>query len=122
MQTPEQIIAATDRLVAAHRASVQAWLAANHPRRRHPAMKGRSQMTVRAKFKLVEVHSLAWSGRAKRFKFSAEYDSSIPEDRRFAQATPMGTLEFLVDNPEAADRFEIGKSYYLDFSPVPDPA
>jgi hypothetical protein len=121
MQTPEQIIAATDRLVAAHRASVQAWLAANHPRRRHPAMKGRMSMSVRAKLKLVEITALSW-GSAKRLKFQAEYDSSIPEDIRFAKASPSGHFEILIDNPEALEKFQIGKSYYVDASPVPDAA
>jgi hypothetical protein len=48
------------------------------------------------------------------------YDTSIPEDQRFQQATPSGSFEQLVDNPAALEQFELGKSYYVDFTPVPD--
>ncbi len=74
--------------------------------------------TVRAKFRLVSITEHAdWN--AKTLKFQALYDDSIPEDRRFAAATPTGTLEMTVDNPSALERFKLGEYYYLDSSPVP---
>jgi hypothetical protein len=44
------------------------------------------------------------------------YDESIPEDQRYAKATPSGTLTITVDNPAVV--FEPGASYYLDITPA----
>ena len=74
--------------------------------------------TVRAKLHLSEVHDLAGWGGAKRLKFSSQYDDTIPEDLRFQQATPSASAEFLIDNPSALAMFEIGKTYYVDFTPA----
>lgn len=57
-----------------------------------------------------------WSG--KTLTFCAEYDQSIPEDQRFAKATPNAQLSMTVDNPMALEKLELGRSYYVDFSPV----
>lgn len=73
---------------------------------------------VRAKFTLTEVTKMHWSPNAQRLKFTAEYDSSIPEDQRFQQATPWGSFEMQVDNPAALARLELGKSYYVDITPT----
>lgn len=70
-------------------------------------------MSVRAKF---VVQNVTPQGSGKQIKLAAQYDTSIPEDQRFSTATPWGELTMLVDNPKAADQFEIGKAYYLDFS------
>jgi len=73
---------------------------------------------VRAKFCLIAVtHAL---GGAKTLRFEPRYDMAIPEDQRFSKATPWGTIELHVDNPAAAAKFELGKSYYADFTPVPE--
>ncbi len=73
---------------------------------------------VRAKFQLTEIHNLHWTPVGKRLIFQASYDSTIPEDRRFAQATPSGRFEMQVDNPSALAAFELGKYYYFDATPV----
>lgn len=73
---------------------------------------------VRGKFQLQEVRNVYWNPNAKVLVFAASYDSSIPEDVKFAQATPSGRLEMQVDNPAALAKFELGKYYYLDFNPV----
>lgn len=52
----------------------------------------------------------------RTFRFVAQYDPDLPEDQRYAQATPSGELRISVDNPNVI--FEPGKSYYLDFVPV----
>jgi hypothetical protein len=52
----------------------------------------------------------------RKFRFSAVYDTSLPEDQRYATATPYGELLIHVDNPAVS--FEPGKSYYLDFTEV----
>lgn len=92
-------------------------------------------MTVRAKFycQTMEsaytqpVESTRWSaGKAepsgefswpRTFRFNAQYDATIPEDVRYAKASPVGELRIQVDNPAVS--FTPGKSYYLDFTEVP---
>jgi len=95
-------------------------------------------MSVRAKFvcQSVEMHSMApstYTGQqydaagkivnvelrrwSRKYRFGAQYDTSIPEDQRYALATPWASLEMTVDNPAVS--FEPGKSYYLDFAEVP---
>jgi hypothetical protein len=71
--------------------------------------------TVRAKFRCNSITGHAGMS-AKTVKFAAVYDSSIPEDRRYATATPTGELTMLVDNPAVS--FELGRQYYLDFTPA----
>lgn len=73
-------------------------------------------MSVRAKFTLTEIHTFSYGG--KRFVFTPQYDTSIPEDQRFAKASPSGRFEITVDNPAAIEQFTIGQAYYVDFSPV----
>lgn len=75
-------------------------------------------MTVRAKFTLYEKHLMSWSSTAAKLVFCPQYDTSIPEDDRFAKATPSGRFEMTVDNPAALEQFELGKSYYVDFTPA----
>jgi len=76
-------------------------------------------MTVRAKLHLTSMTTYEWGG--KKLRFDTRYDSSIPEDQRFQKATPTGSIEMQIDNPIALDQFEMGKDYYVDFSPVPVP-
>lgn len=49
----------------------------------------------------------------------AEYDPNLPEDQRFAQATPFLEGRALVNNP-AARKFveENGPAFYLDLTPA----
>ncbi|MEV7804974.1 hypothetical protein AB0O28_18695 [Microbispora sp. NPDC088329] len=58
-------------------------------------------------------HEMTWP---RTYRFSPQYDHSIPEDRRYAKYTPIGELRIQVDNPNVS--FEPGKDYYLDFTPV----
>lgn len=55
----------------------------------------------------------------RTYRFQALYDTTVPEDQRYAQSTPSGSLTIVVDNP--AVTFEPGRDYYLDFTLV-DPA
>lgn len=75
-------------------------------------------MAVRAKFRCnFETHK-KWGSEdshvTRSYEFSAVYDSEMPEDQRYAKATPSGALTIQVDNP--AVTFVPGKSYYLDFT------
>lgn len=71
---------------------------------------------VRAKFQLQEVTENYWNKNAKKLVFRPSYDTSIPEDQRFATATPSGEFSMQVDNPAALAQLEIGKYYYFDIS------
>jgi len=75
-------------------------------------------MAVRAKLRLHDI--TPHEGGAKTVRFHAEYDPSIPEDQRFSEATPSGSVELYVNNQAALAQFEQGKAYYLDFTPVPE--
>lgn len=64
-------------------------------------------MSIRCKFRLTEVNG-------DRYVFTTVYDPSIPEDRRFCEATPSGRIEMLINNPVAQQFFEQGQDYYFD--------
>lgn len=40
------------------------------------------------------------------------------ENKKWSRYTPSGHLEMTITNPVALARFEVGKDYYLDFTPV----
>ena len=71
---------------------------------------------VRAKLMVSSIEEHSWG--AKTVKFQAQYDQSIPEDQRFQQATPSGHAEMQIDNPAALGQFQLGKQYYVDFTPA----
>lgn len=52
------------------------------------------------------------------YTFHAVTASEIPEDQSFSKYTPVGHLSMTVNNPNV--KFETGKFYYLDFTPVGD--
>lgn len=77
-------------------------------------------MAVRAKFRChTETHK-KWGPSdehvTRSYEFMAVYDTSVPEDQRYAKTTPSGSLTIQVDNPAVS--FEPGKQYYLDFTPA----
>ncbi len=74
---------------------------------------------VRAKFQVTEVTQYGNQyGSGKRIKLVPVYDDTIPEDQRFAQATPSGSLEMHVNNPSAEQEMQIDHTFYVDFTPV----
>jgi hypothetical protein len=73
-------------------------------------------MAVRAKFRLAEVHHYSYGH--KKYIFRPEYDTSIPEDQRFAKASPSGEFTITVDNPAVDAQFKVGEFYYFDVTPV----
>ena len=71
--------------------------------------------TVRAKFKVDEVTDYGYG--AKRVKLSAVYSHDRNnEDNQFSQATPSGSIEMMVTNPDSLEFLQPGKPYYVDFS------
>jgi hypothetical protein len=89
---------------------------------------------VRAKFRCETVVSLTTSATpnptlgvsvgekyAERVKLSAVTTGPNEENKSWAKYTPLGSLEMQIDNPGAFEKFERGKEYFLDFTPVPPP-
>jgi hypothetical protein len=74
-------------------------------------------MSVRAKFVVDSITKFA--GSYANIKLVARYDSSIPEDKRFAEATPNGAFEMTVTNPAVIEQMQPGKIFYLDFTEAP---
>lgn len=69
---------------------------------------------VRAKFRLNEKNQ-SESGYALKFW---PVTSGSPENDEFYKYTPGGVLEMSTINESAAAAFEVGKEYYLDFTPA----
>lgn len=58
-------------------------------------------------------------GNAVNFRTVYEPDAAKDtENARFTKATPWGEIKMGIDNPVALQRFEAGKEYYVDFTPV----
>jgi len=71
-------------------------------------------MMVRAKFTCVSKKETTW---AVTYEFSP-VTSGSPENEMFFGTTPAGNLTMTVKNEAVS--FEIGRSYYIDFTEVPD--
>lgn len=67
-------------------------------------------MTVRAKFNCT-------SNTDGNVSFQPVYGGS-PENDKFFAATPGGSISLSVVNKPAAESFEVGKPYYVDFTPA----
>lgn len=84
-------------------------------------------MSVRAKFKVHKLTQFSYPVGAIGVEMSAVYETkdgvqgqACQENKIFGDATPSGSFNATIVNPEAAKQFEIGKSYYLDFHPAPE--
>jgi len=74
---------------------------------------------VRAKFRVNNIRTYTDDPNGlKTIVLHAVYDDGIPENQRFAQATPSGTIEITINNPPASDVFKHGQEFYVDFTPV----
>lgn len=71
---------------------------------------------MRAKFKVQSIARHEGGGYSA--KMYAVSDDGTEENRRFHKATPSGSVELWIDNPAAQGFLEIGKSYYVDFTPA----
>lgn len=45
-------------------------------------------------------------------------NGATDENKAFFAATPAAKIEMTITNPDAAETFELGKEYYVDFSPA----
>lgn len=72
-------------------------------------------MNVRAKAKLEKVVEMVGQ---KTFFFNPVCDDNTEENKKFSKHTPSGLFEMTVTNTAVLDQFEIGKEYYVDFTPA----
>ena len=70
-------------------------------------------MGVRAKFKCVDV---ADNSDSKTIRLEAVIDGSS-ENKEFFRWTPSGQITIGCVNEQASRQFEVGKEYYVDFTP-----
>lgn len=87
--------------------------------------------TVRAKFYCQSITTSLGTTRnsetgqyepamQKSIEMSPVYGNGDPnhENTKFWEASPSGSLKLGVINQAAAEQFEVGKEYYLDFTPA----
>ncbi len=72
---------------------------------------------VRAKFK-VESNAPNATGDCNDITLRAVYGDENPENKEFFKWTPSGQIVLGVVNKAASDQLEVGKSFYVDFSPA----
>lgn len=76
-------------------------------------------MTVRAKFVVNSItRTLHWDKAKGEIATIKLYPvtSGSEENKSFYAATPSGSIELGTVNQLAADAFELGKEYYVDFT------
>lgn len=76
---------------------------------------------VRAKFKCVDKEEVTQGDQPSTFNLKFEVVTSGSEENdSFFRWTPSGSIVMSTVNQGAADDFEKGSSYYVDFTPVTD--
>lgn len=82
-------------------------------------------MTVRAKFfvESIQHHDVPGTDAYANISMKPVFGSYADGDaegtnKSWSKWTPSGSLQICVTNPDAINQFEMGKAYYLDFTPV----
>lgn len=80
-------------------------------------------MTVRAKFKVAKIESSLNGYQEMRtivlVPVYGATDDPTHENAAFWTYTPSGEIRLGTINPEAWQQFDLGASYYIDFTPAP---
>jgi hypothetical protein len=71
-------------------------------------------MSVRAKFYCTEISKMIGGGKVRLSAVTRGEDN-----KKWASATPAGTIEMSIRNELAIEQFDVGEEYYVDFSPAP---
>ena len=71
----------------------------------------------RGKFKVIQITRNHYNPQAAEIKLGAVYSQS-PEDQTYATATPSAEITMQVTNPAAAEKLQLGKSFYVDFTAI----
>lgn len=72
---------------------------------------------VRAKFRVVSVKKEEYMNGGGEVKLEPVYAGSEENDRYF-YATPCGEIRIGTINERAVAQFEVGKEFYVDFTPA----
>ena len=72
---------------------------------------------VRGKFRVTRITRNYYNQGAAEIELSAVY-STNPEDQSYAAATPSANIVMSVTNPDAIEKLPLGKSFYVDFTPI----
>lgn len=77
-------------------------------------------MAVVAKFQVTSVEQFQWAGQKVNLQPvyagpGADERVTSKEDGAFWEATPNGGLWMTINNPEAAEQFQPGDSFYVTF-------
>lgn len=81
-------------------------------------------MSVRAKFIVTDIQSAGWGNdqgdvvNITLFPVGGAAGGESEENKAFFAATPGGYITLGVVNERAAAQFEVGKAYYVDFTPA----
>jgi hypothetical protein len=73
---------------------------------------------VRGKFMVTKVARTVF-GNQVEVTLTPQFDKAIEEGKRFAKATPSGTIQLFIDNPPAEDYLTLGKLFHVDFTEAP---
>lgn len=65
-------------------------------------------MSIRAKFLVTAIDD-------GEIRMSSIPASEIPEGMRYHTGKPKGSIWLIVDNQDAKSRFQVGRSFYVDF-------
>lgn len=74
--------------------------------------------SVRGKFVVSQVTRTHWNKDTAEITLTAQYSPNNPEDQSYAAATPTATILMSVTNPAAVATLELGKAFYVDFTPL----
>jgi hypothetical protein len=75
-------------------------------------------LNIRTKFEVVHNAEVGAYSTMRAIALEPRYDTSIEEDARFSKATPSGSLQMLVDNPDALEMLSIGATFYVTLTPI----
>jgi hypothetical protein len=76
-------------------------------------------VNIRAKFTVYKVTEFGGGfDHHREITLMPQYDTTIPEDQRFSEATPTGEFKMYVTNPAVIAELKPGKTFYIDLTPV----
>ncbi len=76
-------------------------------------------MNIRAKMTVSAVTKSA--DGTERAQLVAVTSGNNPEDNNYSKWTPSANLDISITNPSAQGVLVPGRTFYVDFSPVPEP-
>ncbi len=74
-------------------------------------------MTVRAKFMVQSIQHIHSSEACAEITLRAVWGDGKGNES-WSKATPQGEIKMMITNPAAIDAFDLGKSYFADFTPA----